>query len=616
MMARSRLCAAGGSLAALIGVLACLAFVASASAAPALGPAGSAFYTPPSALPSGSPGALIWYRPATLSLGSGAPSVTAWDVLYHTSDALGNEDVATGTVIVPTAAWTGSGTRPVIDYAAGTQGLAPSCAPSVQLAAGTEYETANIVDLLQQGWAVVLTDYQGYTTGSQTLFGVGGAEAHAVLDADKAADQIPGSGLNPSTETAIWGYSLGGQAAAWAGQLQPSYDPSMNLVGVAAGGIPGNLLTTANYLNDNVAAGFAAMAILGLSDQYPSAINLSALENATGAAATATIKSQCVFQTLLGFENANIDNYTQGGQTLAQLEAMPSIAAAINAQQLGTTRIPVPLYQYHGQADEIIPLAQDIALKQQYCSEGVPDEFVLYPSEHITTQFQAAPQVITWLSNRFAGQPPPSDCNDTAPQPTSTANPGGGDFIVSLNQWTLNASLTLKTLGDTLNVPPGSTFSGATDLTSQQLQNATTSVPTYTTTLKVLGIPLTATVGLVQDGAATGTASLDTSGNLHINATAQETLQMKSVGLLGINIPLGSCQTSTPVTFALNFNGPVSSLGDGQLKFSGSTAFPGLANCGPFGLFSGIVTPILNLLFKGPGNNYTFTVSPPAPIPY
>ena len=78
---------------------------------------------------------------------------------------------------------------------------------------------------------------------------------------------------------------------------------------------------------------------------------------------------------------------------LAQLEAMPSIAAAINAQQLGTTRIPVPVYQYHGQADEIIPLAQDIALKQQYCAEGVPDEFVLYPSEHITTQFQAAPQV-------------------------------------------------------------------------------------------------------------------------------------------------------------------------------------------------------------------------------
>ncbi len=616
-MTRNRLRATAGSLSALFGVLAGFTFAASALAAPTLGPAGSAFYTPPSALPSGSPGALVWYRPATLSLGSQAPSVTAWDILYNTSDALGNGDVATGTVIVPTAAWTGSGTRPVVDYAAGTQGLAQSCAPSAQLAAGTEYETANIVALLNQGWAVVLTDYQGYTTGSQTLFGVGAAEGHAVLDAAKAADQIPGVGLNPWTRTAIWGYSIGGQAAAWAAQLQPSYDPWMNLIGVAAGGIPGNLLVTANYLNHNVAAGFAAMAILGLSDQYPSAIDLSALENATGAAATATIKSQCVFQTLLGFENASIDQYTQSGETLAQLEAMPAVAAPINAQQLGTTKITVPMYQYHGQADEIIPLAQDIALKQQYCAEGVPDEFVLYPGEHITTQFQAAPQVVSWLGDRFAGQlPVPSDCAETAPEPTSTANPGGGDFVVSLNSWTLSASLTVKKLGDTITTPPGSTFSGATDLTSQQLQNGITTVPTYTTTLKLFGIPLSTTVGLVQTGAATGTASLDDSGNLHISGSAQETLQMKSIGLFGLNIPLGSCQTSIPVTFPLSFDGPVSSLGDGQLKFSGSTTFPPLAKCGLFGVLPAVFTPLLNLLFAGPGNNYTFTLSPPAPVAY
>ncbi len=615
-MARNRLRATTGSLSALIGVLAALTFATSALAAPTLGPAGSAFYTPPSGFPSGSPGTLVWYRPATLGLGSGAPGVTAWDILYDTSDALGNGDVATGTVIVPTAAWTGAGTRPVVDYAAGTQGLAQSCAPSAQLAAGTEYETANIVALLDQGWAVVLTDYQGYTTGSQTLFGVGGAEGHAVLDAAKAADQIPGVGLSPSTRTAIWGYSLGGQAAAWAAQLQPTYDPRMNLVGVAAGGIPGNLLTTANYLNDNVAAGFAAMAILGLSDQYPSAIDLSALENATGAAATATIKSQCVFQTLLGFENADIDQYTESGQTLAQLEAMPAIAAAINAQQLGTTPITVPMYQYHGQADEIIPLAQDIALKQQYCAEGVTDEFVLYPSEHITTQFQAAPQVVSWLGDRFAGLPAPSDCADTAPEPTSTANPAGGDFIVSLNNWTLSASLTVKKLGDTITTPPGSTFSGETDLTSQQLLDGTTSVPTYTTTLKLFGIPLKSTVGLVQSGAATGTASLDTNGNLHISGSAQETLEMKSVGLFGSNISLGACATSTPVNFPLTFNGPVSSLGDGQLEFSGSTTFPPLAKCGLFGALPNVFTPLLNLLFAGPGNNYTFTLSPPAPVDY
>src|SRR5271168_562495 len=91
----------------------------SALAAPTVGPSDQSFYTPPSPLPSGSPGTLIWYRPTTVNLGSSAPAVTAYDVLYLSTDEVGNPDAVTGTVIVPTASWTGSGARPVIDYAWG-----------------------------------------------------------------------------------------------------------------------------------------------------------------------------------------------------------------------------------------------------------------------------------------------------------------------------------------------------------------------------------------------------------------------------------------------------------------------------------------------------------------
>ena len=612
-MKGSRLRAVAGSLSALLAALVVLACAGSALAAPTVGPSGSAFYTPPSPLPSGSNGDLIWYRPSPVSLGSGAPSVNAWDILYHTTDAVGTPDLATGALIVPTAAWTGSGSRPVIDYAVGTQGLAASCAPSSQLEAGTEYETANIVALLKQGWAVVLSDYQGYTTGSQSLYTVGAAEGHAVLDAVTAADQVPGTGLSSSAPTAIWGYSQGGQAAAWAGQLKATYDPSLDLVGVAAGGIPGDLQATAEYLNGGPTAAFAAMSIIGLSDQYPSAIDLATLANANGAAAIATIKGECVFGALLGFEHANLDTYTQSGQTLDQLLATPAIASAVSAQKLGGTKIPVPLYQYHGQADEAIPLAQDIALKQQYCAEGVTDEFALYPGEHVTTQFQAAPQVISWIANRLVPLvgtlDAPSDCSETAPPPTSTATPSSGDWLVALDQWPLHGTLNLSKLSGTITLPSSSTFSGAVDLTSDQLQNGTIASSTFSTKISFLGIPLSATIALVQSGPATGTASLDSSGQLHIGGSVSEAVQLKSVGFIGINLSLGSCQTVSPVTFGLTFNGPVSSLGDGQLTFSGSTRFPSLHNCG-------LLTGILNLLFPGGGNRYSFTVSPPAPTNY
>ncbi len=229
---------AGAAAAGRAALLALVVLLASASCALAattavVGPSGSAFYTPPSPLPSGPHGTLVWYRTAAVALGAGAPAVQSWNILYETEDALGAQDVATGTLLVPTASY--PGTRPVIDYAVGTQGLGQGCAPSEQLAAGTEYETANIVALLKQGWAVVLTDYQGYTTGSESLYTVGAAEGHAALDAVTAAEQIPGTGVSPYAKVAIWGYSQGGQAAAWAAQLQPSYDPSLSLVGVAMG---------------------------------------------------------------------------------------------------------------------------------------------------------------------------------------------------------------------------------------------------------------------------------------------------------------------------------------------------------------------------------------------
>ncbi len=354
------------------------------------------------------------------------------------------------------------------------------------------------------------------------------------------------------------------------------------------------------------------MAIVGLSDQYPDDIPLASLENADGAAQIANIKTQCVFQSLLGYEDVNLDQYTVGGETLAQLEADPRIAAAIDAQQLGAVAPKVPVYQYHGQADELVPLAQDIALKQQYCAEHVADEFVLYPGEHITTQFQAAPAVISWITARLGALgdlDAPSDCNETAAPPTSTANPGGGDFVVSLKQWPLTGTLTLGSFGGDVVLPSGATFSGDTDLTTQQLQAGTVSIPTFTASaLTFLGLKIDPVISLTESGPATGSASLSTNGTLVINASANVTIGLSSISLLGLPIGLGStCQTSTPVTLPLSFSGPVSSLGDGQLTFSGKATLPRLTGCG-------LYTPLLNLLFPGSNNTYTLTVSPPPAV--
>ena len=204
---------------------ACAAIAPTALAAPVPGPSGNAFYSPPSSVPvAGSPGELIWYRPAPVKLGAGAPAAKAWTVLYRSSDSRGTSNFVTGTVLVPAAA--ANGARPLVAFAPGTQGLAKSCAPSRQLVAGTEYESPNVALGLSKGYALAVTDYAGYTNGDTPTYLAGPSEGHATLDILRAARQLPGANLPPSGPIAIWGYSQGGQAAGFAGEQARPTPPS------------------------------------------------------------------------------------------------------------------------------------------------------------------------------------------------------------------------------------------------------------------------------------------------------------------------------------------------------------------------------------------------------
>src|SRR5712691_12756401 len=78
-------------------------------------PAEDPFYVPPSPLPAGAPGAILRSRPVTVSVTPGGlvPSpVSAWQVLYLSTSALGAPTAVSGTVLVPDAPWAG-GPRPL-----------------------------------------------------------------------------------------------------------------------------------------------------------------------------------------------------------------------------------------------------------------------------------------------------------------------------------------------------------------------------------------------------------------------------------------------------------------------------------------------------------------------
>jgi hypothetical protein len=363
-------------------------------------PAGNAFYVPPTPLPSGQHGDIIWCRPVT----SPAPGANAWQVLYLSTTVSGARTAISGTVLVPTTPY--QGTRPVTGYASGTQGWGDQCAPSREMASGTFDEQFAVDNLLAQGWAVAVTDYPGLGTPGDETYSVGIAEGQAALDALRAATLLPGAGLSATAPMAIEGYSQGGSAAGWAAQLQPQYAPGLQLKGIAMGGTPANLQAVAANINGTAFFAFLGGSAIGFNAAYPSRNLLSDLTPA-GQAAMAQLDTMCQGQALVTYAGQRIQDYTVGG--INPLNE-PRWQKVLNANDLGATKPQVPLLQYHGLADEVIPWQVEATLHAQWCAMGATSLLTSYPGDHVTTQVEAQAQIASWLGARLAGTPAPSNC--------------------------------------------------------------------------------------------------------------------------------------------------------------------------------------------------------------
>jgi Secretory lipase len=363
-------------------------------------PPGNAFYVPPKKLPPGPHGTVIRCR----QVSSPAPGARAWQILYLSTTVSGARTAVSGTVLVPTAAHVGL--RPVVAYASGTQGWGDQCAPSREMASGSFDEQFAVNNLLAQGWAVAVTDYPGLGPPGGEQYSVGIAEGKAVLDALRAATLLPGAGLRPRAPIAIEGYSQGGGAAGWAAELASSYSPALRLRAVAMGGTPANLQAVATNINGSAFFAFLGGAALGFDAAYPARHLLSDLTSA-GRAALGKLGTMCQEQALATYAGKRIQDYTIGG-----IDPMGETRwqKVLNANDLGGIAPRVPILQYHGRADEVIPWEVEAALHRQWCKKGVRTQLASYPGEHATTQVEAQTQVVSWLKSRLAGHPAPAGC--------------------------------------------------------------------------------------------------------------------------------------------------------------------------------------------------------------
>ena len=399
-----------------------------------------AFYNPPTSLPAAD-GALIRSEPLTLALS--LPSIggplpgRATRIMYKTTDSAGRPAAVTGAYIEPTAAWNGGGDRPLVALAPGTMGQGDQCSASLGLehplvlngqTVSVGYEDLSVYRLLARGIAVVVTDYIGLGATDRLHTYVNRVdEAHAVLDAVRAARALDGASVTAASRVGLFGYSQGGGATAAAAELQPSYAPDVQLSGTYAGAPPADLSATMDAIDGSDLAGALGWSVNGFLQSDPALRQVAEAHlNAAGKAALADLSTMCVGDALLAYNSAHSTAWTANGESLADVVAAePALKSFLEAQRIGTLKPSGPVRVATGTADDLVPHAQARDMAVSWCREGGDVTYVpvVLPSvgrallNHFAPLLADQGAAVSWLADRLAGQPAGSNCSTLPVQP-------------------------------------------------------------------------------------------------------------------------------------------------------------------------------------------------------
>ena len=363
------------------------------------------FYAAPADLGSHPPGGIVASRRVTLAMTGLTGNNTAWQISYRTNDSHNRPELAVTTLVVPTSPWAGPGPRPVVSLQLAEDATGTQCAPSYLLLKGSLLDAPTAVlapPMLNKGYAIAIPDFEG----PKSVYMAGPQAGHAVLDGVRAVQQFRTAGMGMTNPWGLDGYSGGAEATGWAVQLQPSYAPELKFAGAAIGGTPADPAVVGEGLDGGLFSGFEIGSEYGLMTEFPEA-GVGSLLNSTGVAAMRTAAGQCTNGLLVNFAFKKMSGYV----TVPDFTAVPSVAAMLKTNTLGSAAPTTPIYDYHAVYDEIVPVGQDDTLVKTWCAAGTPVQAVRDQiGEHISEALVRSGDALAYLTERFDRQPTPSTC--------------------------------------------------------------------------------------------------------------------------------------------------------------------------------------------------------------
>ncbi|WP_439813789.1 lipase family protein [Zavarzinia sp. CC-PAN008] len=343
------------------------------------------------------PGSLLKAEAFVRDVPAGA---RGWRILYVTTRLDGRAALASALVLIKGPS---QGARPVVAWAHGTTGVAPGCAPSVLA------HPFNLVPALgaalDAGWAVVATDYVGLGTDGGHAYLVGDEAGRSVLDAVRAAAQVPEAATGEAV--VIWGHSQGGNSALWAGIRASAQPAGLDLKGVAAlapaSDLPQLVLRSQGSMFGKIVSSYL---IHAYAATYPDVV-VGDYVGGWSSLLVGDIASRCA---------GGLETLVSAAETV--LLPKPGIFAkapdqgplgARLAENVPAAPIAAPVLVAQGALDDLVLPAISRDYVRARCAAGQAIDHRVYPGlDHVTLVAPGSPldpDLIAWTADRFAGRP-------------------------------------------------------------------------------------------------------------------------------------------------------------------------------------------------------------------
>jgi acetyl esterase/lipase len=208
-----------------------------------------------------------------------------------------------------------------------------------------------------------------------------------------------------SAPVALWGYSGGGLASAWAAEISAGYAPELDIVGAVLGSPVGDLGHTFRRLNGSVLSGLPALVVAALARTYPELDRvIKEHTNEAGRTLLCQLEKMTTVGAVIRMARKNMGDFLD--RPLDEVLAMPEVRYVFEATKLGTAVPAPPVLIVQAVHDYLIDVDDIDKLADAYSAGGANvtyhrDAFC----EHLLLHPLSAPMALRWLQDRFAGRP-------------------------------------------------------------------------------------------------------------------------------------------------------------------------------------------------------------------